>query len=380
MITRLTVANYRSIGEAELHLGPLTVLVGPNGVGKSNLLDAIHFLSDALTLGLDAAVTRRHGIKRLRRWSPSKPRNVMMEVEIRGNSPTYARYRLVLKSERDGNYTVQSEELDCETAEGTPYWLRAKGGVAKTSDDENLGPRGADALWVPLRPSFEAHLFVSQMQRMGFYSIFPNALRDPQSPDVDFPLETHGRNLTAVLRRIDRAGPEARAQIVAALTRLVPAIHNVRVRPVGSHLVVEFSHTNGVGSGHWLDSSQESDGTLRMLGVLTALYQTPSPALVGIEEPELTIHPGMLATLRDAIVEASEKRTQVIVTTHSPDLMSLFDVDCLRVAEMTPEGTKVGPVASSQRAVIRDELFSPGELARSEGLRRDDGGQAGART
>jgi len=79
----------------------------------------------------------------------------------------------------------------------------------------------------------------------------------------------------------------------------------------------------------------------------------------------------VLPLLRDCIVEAAEKRTQVIITTHSPDLMSLFGVDVLRVVEMTDEGTKIGPVAEWQKQSIREQLFSPGEIARMEGLRME---------
>ncbi len=374
MLTRLHVVNYRSIGEVAVDLGPLTVLVGQNGSGKSNLIDAIHFVSDALGYGLDAAVTRRHGVAELRRWSPSKPRNVLIEMEITSEpSRLRAHYSLAIRSQPGGQYNVKSEALHCEVPGEMPCDFEIRDGtVTRTSGGRAVGDRVPDrGLQAPVWPVSPAIMFVRHVREMCFCSIFPNALREPQNAEHEYPLDPQGRNLASVLRAIEKRDGGAMEHIKAAMAKLVPQLRDVKVSPVGGYLVVKFQHEEESGKRHWLDASQESDGTLRMLGVLTALYQYTSPPLIAIEEPELTIHPGMLATLRDVIEEASQRRSQVIVTTHSPDLMSLFDVDALRVVEMTPEGTRVGPVAQHQREAVRDRLFLPGELARIEGLSRE---------
>src|SRR5437764_4427362 len=70
-ITRVALKNYKSIAACDVELRPLTILVGPNGSGKSNFLDALRFVSDALTNGLDQAVNSRGGIDSiLSRTSP----------------------------------------------------------------------------------------------------------------------------------------------------------------------------------------------------------------------------------------------------------------------------------------------------------------------
>ena len=68
-ITRLVVKNYRSLADVELTFSPLTVLVGPNNVGKSNLIDALHFVRDAININVDFAVTTRDGIGAIRHWT-----------------------------------------------------------------------------------------------------------------------------------------------------------------------------------------------------------------------------------------------------------------------------------------------------------------------
>lgn len=93
--------------------------------------------------------------------------------------------------------------------------------------------------------------------------------------------------------------------------------------------------------------------------------------LVGIEEPELTVHPGAIGLVYDFLVQAS-KQSQVIVTTHSPELLDLVDVSSVRVVSRSSErGTTVAPLAASQRTAVRQGLLSLGEVLRTEGFQQD---------
>ena len=134
-------------------------------------------------------------------------------------------------------------------------------------------------------------------------------------------------------------------------------------------MVVKLRHRgeNNSGAGSAFDPSQESDGTVRLLGLLTALYQPTPPPLIGIEKPELTIHPGALAVISDLLVEAAQ-RTQVLVTTHSPDLIDRLSIDSLRAVDLDDGRTRVGPVSETQAEAVRTGLFTSGELHSTEGL------------
>jgi len=114
---------------------------------------------------------------------------------------------------------------------------------------------------------------------------------------------------------------------------------------------------------------QESDGTIRMLGILAALYQDPAQPFLSIEEPEANIHPGALAVLASVLDEAS-LRGQVLVTTHSPDMLDHLPAESFLVVEKVGDTTHVGPLDASQLASVRKRLFTPGELLRMEGLQR----------
>ena len=121
-----------------------------------------------------------------------------------------------------------------------------------------------------------------------------------------------------------------------------------------------------------------SDGTLRALGVLVALFQRPATdgravRLVGIEEPETALHPGAAAVLRSALFEAS-RHTQVIVTSHSPDLLDDKGISAENIVSVISRGgeTILGPVDEASRTSIRDQLFTAGELLRLNQLSTDE--------
>ena len=120
-----------------------------------------------------------------------------------------------------------------------------------------------------------------------------------------------------------------------------------------------------------------SDGTLRALGILVALFQGGNEqqkrvSLVGIEEPEIALHPGAVAVLLDGLRDAAH-RTQVIVTTHSPDLLEdkHLDVDSILAVEADNGNTMIASVDEASKSVVRDRLFTIGELLRSIQLQPD---------
>lgn len=387
IITRLRVRNYRSLAEVDIHLAPLTVLVGPNGAGKSNVVDVLRFVRDALTRGLDAAVLDRHGMSAIRQWSgKGRPYDVHIQLSLQGQSWS-GEYGFTLGSERRGEYRVKWEKCSV-TEEGgadgegpVPSTLETKNGKwlqLPKGAQEHLAPErqlvSTTALMLPtvgyvLPGAYPLYYFLSGM---GFYTLYPDNLRSPQKAANPAVLSESGYNLASVLRNLKRSKSPRLSSMLEALGKVVPGVRDYSVAQVGGYLVTRLHHApaEGVDSGPAFELAQESDGTLRMLAILTALYQDPSRSLLTIEEPELTIHPGALGVLRDVLQEAS-LRSQIVITTHSPDLVAGLPADVLRAVEKVNGVTRVGPITDAQREAIDEMLFSPGELMRMEGLRRE---------
>lgn len=410
MISRLCVSNYRSIGEGlDLRLGPLTVLVGPNGSGKSNVVDVLRFLHDCVETSLAQAVAARHGFEGISRWTAGRPRAVDIAVELQPfrDEAWFWGFRLG-PGEGEGEFLVQREIAHArgdglQSMERRPRlslddFLRAKGAVDLREEDfevvddephafyrENgnwLYPRshvvGQDATDLALPAAARMSDGLASLQRelgsVAVYSLFPNTLRAAQKPNPVKPMTASGDNWASTLKGLDKE--EWGGELCAALQRITGDIDDYRVVQAGGYVIPELRHgTGGNGKGIWRGAAQESDGTLRIAAMLTALLQQPAPALIGFEEPELSVHPGALPVLFDFLVEAS-KRTQIILTTHSPELMDLFDIEDIRVVQRTGGVTTVSRVEERQRDLVRKRLLSTSELLHAEGL-RPEGSSAG---
>jgi len=386
VITRLSISNYRSIGEdLDLSLGPLTALVGPNGSGKRNIADAFRFLADISRMGLDAAVTKRQGFSGLRRWSAGRPFNVRLAVTVKEPGGSYGKYAIELGSAKDG-YRVKREYAQCAIADSDGVFAGLAGSPEEfevhdgkwVSGPNDLKPK-VDSLGLALplvagdarfRPLADA------MRNVTIYSIFPDTLRRPQTYNPARPMDEHGTNWCSILK--DARGDDWLADLKAALGQVTGDIDDIKVTSVGVFLVPEFRHgevtqPKGKARERWLSTAQESDGTLRMAGIITALLQEPPLTLIGIEEPELTVHPGALPLLYDFLVQASE-RSQVLITTYSPDLLGLLKANEVRVVERHQGITTVTRMHEFQREAVHKTLFTPGDLMRMEGLRQESAG------
>ena len=219
------------------------------------------------------------------------------------------------------------------------------------------------------RPVYEA------FSRMGFYNLNPDTIRELQDPDPGDVLMRDGGNLTSVLTQL---APTVKTNIEEYLAVIVPGIRSVDVKDFGPKETLEFRQ-NVTGDTHpWrFLGNNMSDGTLRALGILVALFQGGPDTqkrvpLVGIEEPEIALHPAAAGALLDALRDGAHK-TQVITTSHSPDLLEdkHLDVDSILAVQAYDGNTVIAPVDEVSRSVVRDKLFTIGELLRKDQLQPD---------
>jgi len=359
-------------------LEPLTVFVGPNGAGKSSLLDALRFVRDAMTGRLEEAISRRGGMSALRRWSPKgRPFDVTIELHITGEN-WQAEYGFVLGGEHRGEFRIKTEfcEMDYQ---GKKRFYRIVNGQGETGRRH-----GDEAYWQTIRMSTE-ELFLPHaaslgdpafatlwgfLRNMGFYSFYPNTLRVMAPPTNPHPLKDNGENITSTLRTLQREYPQAYDRIRRHFQAAVTDADDIGIVQVGGYLIAQVLRKREGGRAAF-DLGQESDGTLRLLALFTALFQEPPLAVVGIEEPELNIYPEELTVLKGAF-DLVSRQTQVLVVTHSPDLLDGLPPESFRVVEMRNGVTQAGPIASYQQEAIREHLFTPSELFRIEELRRKD--------
>lgn len=376
LITRVVLRNYKSIAACDVRPGELSFLVGPNGAGKSNFLDALGFVADSLRFSMQHALRDRGGIDEVRRRSGGHPTHFAIRVdfdlgEFSGN------FGFLVGARPGEGHVVEREEcLVREGDERLHFYSTRRGRVVRSSI--STPPAVApDRLYLVNISGFEAFRPVyDALSEMGFYSLRPDAMRDLQLPDGGELLQRDGGNIASVVAALASGRPELKRRIDSYLARMVPGIDSVDRRVIGPREALEFRRTVRGAKHSWRFSSNNvSDGTLRALGALVAVFQATGTSvrqLVGIEEPEVALHPLATGVLVDALKEASET-TQVLVTSHSVEMLNNPDIeDSSILAVRSEQGeTRIGPLDDMGRSALRRRLYTVGELLRMDQLSPD---------
>jgi predicted ATPase len=393
MLTFIEIANYKSIASTTLRLQKSNIVVGPNGAGKSNLTDAIQFVTEAVKDDLETAVTKRHGIKSIRRWSKTRPYNITISLNFE-NADGHGKYKFTISSSK-GAFSIIEEEADWWGNENlfannkkTPYHAYFKRDSRNiihkecpetpfldTSPDDmptselymsSLNPRRMTALGYFLTPLY------SEITSSAKYSIYPNTVRAPQAISTSDILFEDGSNLAAIIKMMGARGGN-KDDLTRAMTQVLPILEEIRIISAGGYYVpVMRVKETADGAAHDLNLSQVSDGTLRMMGMLAAFYQTNAPRRIVLEEPEQMIHPGLLPVLVDAsndyLASKGKAFAQIFMTTHSPAMMDLYSPEELICAKFDGIESVFSPISERQVKLIHDRLFTAGELLLIEGF------------
>lgn len=369
--------SYGGEGE-EIELQPLNVLIGANASGKSNLIEAIGLLK-ATPTDLTAPIRKGGGVSDLL-WKGQKEIPITkIEVTIdypEGLMPL--RYRMGL------SVVGQKPELVDEAVENecsypgeddVYFYYRYQQGrpvlnIKNPSDgqrsqrslrrddlilDQSVLSQRKDPDQYP-----ELTYIGNQFSQIGLYRDWhigrDSEPRLPQKADLpEHPLLEDGSNLGLILNNLQyQIGSRA---IIEKLKTFYEEAEELSVKIYGGTVQI-FIREEGLIQP--IPATRLSDGTLRYLFLLALLLDPTPPPLICIEEPEIGLHPDMMSTIADLLVEASE-RTQLIVTTHSEALVSSLPPESVLVCERDYQGTHLRRL-NPERLKKWLENYSLGEL------------------
>lgn len=380
-VKRIIVKNYKSIAACDVELGAISLLVGPNGSGKSNFIDALRLVSDALSSTLEYAIRERGGVAEVRRRSRGHPTHFGVRVEMALARDWNATYAFEIAARKGQSFEVQREDCRILDRNVLVAGFSVERGELKTSFDDEyyLPPEVApDRLYLQVASALPYFRRVYRLlTTLGFYNLNPDRIRELQNPDIGDLLSRDGSNLAAVIRRMNDESPQTAERVSQYLNAVVPGVRGVTARSLGPKETIEVRQEVSGDPNPWRYlASGLSDGTLRALGVLVAVFQatnrTPSVPLVAVEEPEVAIHPGAAVRLMDALLEATQY-SQLLITTHSPDLLDHPSIDVSSIlAVESQQGTSViAPVDKRTKKAVRSHLYTVGELLRLEQVSPD---------
>ncbi|MFF7646612.1 AAA family ATPase [Streptomyces canus] len=393
---RLTVENFRTLTRMDLPLGPLTVLVGPNAVGKSNVLRVFEFLSDVARAGIEETVEARGGFDEIAYRGGHHTRSGL-RIGLQGIWSPYAsesepdEYSLSLLHRRvagddRGRYNFSRNErfllhteagaADDKAAETRIELRRTTADIDSAAESEQQQPRPpkVDRMATGLRGEIpvpedgpSATVIRSFARHLTEVRVFDADVRAARRPSpVGLPgqlLADDASNLVDFLLRL-REEHDAWEALLEDVTTLVPSIEDIDVQLVpgtSGRATVQLKERNLRGRTSLADASF---GTVRMLCLFALLHDPHPPVMTCIEEIDHGLHPHALELLSERLREASE-RTQLLVTTHAPVLVDQLEPDEVVICERDAKGASHIPATSTERireVVEASEGLPLGEL------------------
>jgi predicted ATPase len=378
MIKLVRIKNYKSLGDVTVELDPLTVLIGRTGSGKSNFVEAIRFLRDYLFAFSDAPVNNTYGgWPRVLSANVSAPRtcSFLVHFEVPGSPTPLQQYEyLIAFTQEAAHHNSVSVYEEYLSLGGRMLFHQRAGGWMQRPDTSTPVSLGSVVLGALAGIPEITVAYLVLTRGLGCYSFPDDVLIRPgvnPRPEESGLLD-HGENFLQAFNAVINNFQvwDHWKEMRAALRRLDSSVKNVTLEmPSRGRIVVGHQYYGPVLT---FDLAQESEGFRRFLAHLLALYQTPSKQALLFEEPEKGIHPGALAILAEEFQTCPDAgRGQILLTTHSPELLNHFPPESLRVVEIGNHVTRIGRVDPDQVEAIREQLLRPGELLTVDPARRE---------
>jgi predicted ATPase len=366
LVTSLTLRNWMNFREADVPLGPVTYMLGPNASGKSNFLDVFRFLRDiskggaglAGGGGIQTAVAMRHGVPKIRCLHARKQSDVEIVVELSdaGEQPSSRwEYTLAFTADPKTDGPVITREIVRDARSNKIVLDRPNDfdkSDARLLTQTHLEQMQSNAAFREIADFFAGVTYLHLVPQLLKYGDVIGGRHLEGDP--------FGQAFLEMIAGTKRNVRDARLKKIGkALAVAVPRLQDLRFaeRNKRPHLEARYSH-HRPGAG-WQLEDQFSDGTLRLIALLWAL-QTDSRMLL-LEEPELSLNtevvkqiPGMI----DRVQRASNRTGQVVISTHSKDLLSNpgIDPDGVLVIEPGEDGSEIHGLEASKRMALEAGL------------------------
>ncbi len=448
MINKIEIENFRSICKSAMNLEKLTVIVGANATGKSNLVKGIEFLSDLVNLGLTESIYKRGGFSEIIPKMYKKPFGVVIKISVDldivppdnwiklGLPPLDVSYSIGISQSKQKNVKITQEKLSIKHCLLNAYFLKNRIDVANFSS--KMPPEKVESLrnsdiefirrgetidfkfnfeltkdniellsyWLGIddllfnktknipvskkyifnftkslinspKPGFDKkhELILSSdrfiegfslhfrrvMQEVGSfakYDLLINELRQEQNISRSLQVSSTGDNVPSVAKQMtDKENADAYARIITTMSNISPYFSSVKSKSLRAGK--EYLLFSEIFGGRDIESWESSDGTLRAFAILLSIETHPEGSTVMIEEPEHGLHPWAIKDLISHMRETiKERNIQLILTTHSQQLLECLNSGELLIAERTECGTVFNRISE----ILSDSNISMGEI------------------
>ena len=349
--------NWKNFANADVGIENRVFLVGPNASGKSNFLDVFRFLRDLGSSGggFQEAVRRRDGVSAIRCLAARRYTDVEIHVELKdADGKSRWEYEIAFNQDNQRRALLSNERV----VRKDEVLL-----VRPNDEDRNDPTRLTQTYLEQVNVNRPFRDLATFFESIHYLHIVPQLVREPDRSVGHHNDPFGGDFLEQIAKSPDRKRDARLRRIKEALRVAVPQLQEIelwRDARGTPHLRGKYEHWRPQGA--WQTEEQFSDGTLRLMGLLWAAMEGSGPLL--LEEPELSLHPEIVRLLPQMFARVQRLTgRQIIISTHSPDLLRDEGIGLDEVLLFVPEaeGTKVTSAQSHQD--IRQLLQSGLSLA-----------------
>ncbi len=324
----IEIRGFKSVSTdlpVRLDVGDITVMLGANGSGKSNIIAFFKMLNYMMSGSLQSFVAERGGSQAYLHYGSSRTKSINGRLSFT-NGGVKNSYEFTLSYASPDNLIITSEmtEVDNGKTEEPSRWLH------EVTFKESVLSAENDSKVLKIIHRILANCKVYQFHDSSDTS----GMRNASNVGFDNYLQAEANNLAAFLYRIRRDYAADYSRIVSYVRMVVPQFKDFVLEPQGDRILLRWRDDSA--SDYLFMPNQFSDGSMRFIALATLLLQPRNiaPSVIIIDEPELGLHPYAISQLAAMIKEAS-KHSQVIVATQSPYLVNEFDAEQIVVVEST---------------------------------------------
>lgn len=311
MIEKIKIKGYKSIKDAELELKPINLLIGANGVGKSNFLSFFEFLNYLYEQKLQEYIALRGGQEKFLFQGLKKTIHIESYIYFAEYSNAYG---FMLRAGRE--YPIFTEE-------NLFYYS------SYFDDKTNIAFNSKEAE-IKYDTSYRANYIRELLNTFKKYHFHDTSEHSPFNTrshieNDQYFLYKNGANLAAFLYGIYKKEPINYRRIIYTIQSIAPYFSDFYFQPnEGGYLRLQWTTKN---DDIIYGATDLSDGTLRFIALCVLFLQPNLPKTIIIDEPELGLHPFAISKLSGMIKSVVSKKNQVIVATQSVDLINHFKAE-----------------------------------------------------
>ncbi len=327
-IKRIQIEGYKSIRKMDLELRPLNILIGANGVGKTNFVNVFRFLNEMINENLQLHVAKSGGVDTFLHFGRQVTEKLHFFVEFEQASHLTNAYECTLVPSTEDTFIFEDELalFHDKSKNSEPYNVLVGTGNNETRLVKEAGKKYVVNYVKNAMSSWRIYHFhdtseTAKVKQTG--DILDNRFLRPDAA-----------NLAAYLYLLHETEPAHYRNIVDAVRMIAPFFDDFALRPYPFNQEKIRLEWKERGTDMTFSASALSDGTLRFMSLATLLLQPTDnlPTTILLDEPELGLHPYAINVLSNLLQSAAE-RTQVIVSTQSVTLVNQFDPEDIIVVD-----------------------------------------------